>query len=159
MSEQQQRATDDECYLSSSFTQRCVTDEDGKLKCEALKRKFRHCPGREREEIERSTHESTEDKPGPLSVFGGGQEQGLRHPGPEINGMMSQMDALFNALFFSSGVRGAFPPVLGHPPPHGDDRTDTPRGGARWRWPPAPPSAEQQPQSAARRREPKVEEI
>merc|ERR1712023_73157 len=44
---------DDEqsCFRSTERSIQCQTGEDGKMKCEELKRIWKHCPGRQPEEL------------------------------------------------------------------------------------------------------------
>ena len=42
---------DERCSVSTSWERRCQTDDAGALRCETIKRKFRHCPGRPAEEL------------------------------------------------------------------------------------------------------------
>mmetsp|Transcript_7445 Transcript_7445/g.26537 ORF Transcript_7445/g.26537 Transcript_7445/m.26537 type:complete len:191 (+) Transcript_7445:92-664(+) len=59
---------------SESITCRSVPDEDGRLKqkCERVRRKFRQCPGRPREEVEVVTEETTDEGGANMQLpFGG----------------------------------------------------------------------------------------
>ena len=58
---------DDRCSISTSTETRCHTDESGAWKCEELRRKFRHCPGRATEEI--SVERAETDAPPPRAPF------------------------------------------------------------------------------------------
>ena len=46
-------AMDQACSYSTSVERRCATDEEGRLRCQMLRRTFRHCPGKPAEEVER----------------------------------------------------------------------------------------------------------
>ena len=41
----------EQCWLSQSQETRCQTDAEGQLRCETLKRLWRHCPGKPPEEL------------------------------------------------------------------------------------------------------------
>jgi len=85
--------TDDEmCSITTSVETSCSTDEDGKMRCETLRRKFRLCPGKPPEEIERTTEQTDGSEQPSLGsphalfggrIFGGGGLGGFGGGAPE----------------------------------------------------------------------------
>lgn len=136
-------ARQDECIISSRWEQRCQTDDEGKLRCEALKRKWRLCPGQQPVEIERST--SKEENPQELNgVFTspwprafGGADAPSRGPGmhplppPDLGGMFQQMDQLFSALFFGDTTPYMHARPRAAPPGEWPQGADPPATGGR----------------------------
>ena len=121
---------DEHCTISQHWERRCQTDEAGVLRCETLKRMYRHCPGRPPEEISVT---KVEDEGEPMApsfgssppslgghlfggpFFGRGSDAGHGHgtvllPGPEA--MFQQFDAMVGQLFGEHGDR----PLRRRPP-------------------------------------------
>ena len=130
----------EQCHISTSWSRSCQTDENGLLRCETLKRMYRHCPGRAPEIVqEERAEEGAEHQNG--SPFGGGGAPSLfgRGPGdafpsPSPFGTLDpfhifqQFEQRMEALM---GMGGLFrppqlqqppgwqlPPPPAHPPPH-----------------------------------------
>jgi len=52
---------DDKCYFSNSEERRCELGQDGQMRCEVLKRVWRHCPGKPPEQVKVEQSEMTGD--------------------------------------------------------------------------------------------------
>ena len=97
----------DGCTLSSSWERRCQTDEEGKLRCETLKRTWRRCPGRAPEELSSEHLVGDPEMERPPSIFSprpGPHESagGFGVPGGffgEIDQLTRQMEAMMGAAF------------------------------------------------------------
>ena len=133
------KSAEDACFISHSHEQRCHTDEDGKFRCEAIKRAWRHCPGRAPEElsIERSEFEpSAQAREQQQWPFGHGPQApalgGPRLPpsGPfgEAEQLFAQMDSMMRGLQqgFSVPFGERRPPNRAQPPtaPRGPVKVD-----------------------------------
>ena len=106
---------DDRCSISTSVETRCHTDENGAWKCEELRRKFRHCPGRAPEEI--SVERAETDAPPPRAPFASFGGEGSPHD------FFAQVESMLSGFGFGGlGVpllppRRAPPDRAREPPP------------------------------------------
>ena len=106
---------DDRCSISTSVETRCHTDENGAWRCEELRRKFRHCPGRAPEEI--SVERAETDAPPPRAPFASFGGEGSPHD------FFAQVESMLSGFGFGGlGVpllppRRAPPDRAREPPP------------------------------------------
>ena len=101
---------DDRCSISTSIETRCHTDESGAWKCEELRRKFRHCPGRAPEEISVDRAETDAPPRAPFASFAGG---GSPHD------FFAQVESMLSGFGFGGPGVPLLPPRRGarEPPP------------------------------------------
>ena len=106
---------DDRCSISTSVETRCHTDDHGAWRCEELRRKFRHCPGRAPEEI--SVERAESDAPPPRAPFASFGGEGSPHD------FFAQVESMLSGFGFGGlGVpllppRRAPPDRAREPPP------------------------------------------
>ena len=129
------RHGDDGCVLTTDFSRRCQTDpESGKLRCETLRRKWRHCPGRAPELLERTDLETDASDAAPLhstspwssdsSSNSSGDRGLLLRPPPDVASLfqsLERMEAMMGMLF---GPPRAMPRR-----PHNEQHDQAPLGG------------------------------
>ena len=134
---------EDGCVLSTQIERRCSTDDAGVLRCQTLKRVWRHCPGKPPEElsVDSAENEGTHSPPelpwphhsaphhgagpgfggfGSLGGFGGGFEHMLSQ-------MQSMMEAFGGGLGgggLGGGGFGPMPPGASGPPQQPQVRVD-----------------------------------
>ena len=136
--EQQQQ-----CHISTSWQTACQTDAEGQMRCETLKKIWKHCPGKPPELVqeERVQEEGNERSPfgssGPPSLFRAPQaDPHFGHAMPmDPFGTFQRMDELMGSFF----GRPLFVPAPGAPPsqlPPGWSQAPPPR---REQLPPQPP--------------------
>jgi hypothetical protein len=120
------RSDDDGCMRSTQWERRCATDEAGELKCETLRRVFRHCPGRAPEEVEREVNPPDgtpgSDRRVPFAADGLGTPRGDAWQPHNLDQMREQMEAMLGAFgqggsWWSGGTwPGAEPQLPGRAP-------------------------------------------
>ena len=133
---------DERCSVSTSISRTCQTDQEtGELRCETLKRLYRHCPGQppvlvQEEHIQGDSaapHSSpfggdgsqNNNLPGPPSMFSWGLQQpggsrsapeaqvGMHDPFQMMQQMEQRMEAMMSSMLGGGGLFGG--PMLGPP--------------------------------------------
>ena len=121
-----QQDAEDGCMVSTSWERRCATDDQGKLRCETLQRKWRHCPGRAPEELSSTHSEEGADGAQPHVPPALASPWATAPRGPTDGGfdhMFRQMEAMMGILgggFFGGGL--AMPPRMPQPAAPGQER-------------------------------------
>lgn len=155
-------AMDQACSYSTSVERRCATDEEGRLRCQMLRRTFRHCPGKPAEEVERIEEESdgaaaewslTPSPFGSGSPFGNGFPFGGNSSGADAQARDPFTDPFMDSLL-GSFFGNTFGGLLGGGLPRGPEQSPSgpperrAAGGGR---------TPQEPRAAALR--PRVDEV